>query len=215
MLKAIFWDFGGVFTTSPFEAFNRYEAERGLPRDFIRRVNATHPQDNAWARFESSKIEADQFDRQFEAEARALGHAVPGRDVLPLLAGALRPRMIAALRLCKLHVGNACLTNNVRTGHGMGMARSQEQAAAIQELMALFDQVIESSKEGLRKPEPAFYRLACERMGVAPGEVVFLDDLGINLKPAAAMGMQTIKVSSEMQALADLSALLKLAFPAC
>ncbi len=213
MVKAIFWDFGGVFTTSPFEAFNRYEAERGLPRDFIRSVNATNPLHNAWAQFESSRIDAATFDHLFESEATAMGHAVPGRDVLPLLSGALRPRMVVALRRCKQHWRNACLTNNVRSGHGTGMARSRDQATQVQAVMGLFDQVIESSKEGLRKPEPAFYRLACERMGVAPADVVYLDDLGINLKPAAAMGMHTIKVTSEAQALVELSAVLGIEFP--
>lgn len=214
MIQAIFWDFGGVFTTSPFDAFRRYEAARGLPQDFIRSVNATNPLDNAWARFEASRIDAATFDRQFEIEARALGHAVPGREVLPLLAGELRPRMVAALRRCKANFRNACLTNNVRSGAGAGMARSAEQATQLQAVMALFDQVIESSREGLRKPEPAFYRLACERMGVAPDEVVYLDDLGINLKPAAAMGMRTIKVAGEAQALAELGALVGLDFAA-
>jgi putative hydrolase of the HAD superfamily len=214
MIQAIFWDFGGVFTTSPFDAFRRYEAARGLPQDFIRTVNATNPLDNAWARFEASRIDAATFDRQFEIEARALGHAVPGREVLPLLAGELRPRMVAALRRCKANFRNACLTNNVRSGEGAGMARSAEQAAQLQAVMALFDQVIESSREGVRKPEPAFYRLACERMGVAPDEVVYLDDLGVNLKPAAAMGMRTVKVTGEAQALAELGALVGLDFAA-
>ena len=214
MIQAIFWDFGGVFTTSPFDAFRRYEAARGLPQDFIRTVNATNPLDNAWARFEASRIDAAEFDRQFELESRALGHAVPGRDVLPLLAGELRPCMVAALRRCKRHFRNACLTNNVRSGEGAGMARSAEQAAQLQAVMALFDQVIESRKEGVRKPEPAFYRLACERMGVAPDEVVYLDDLGVNLKPAAAMGMRTVKVTGEAQALAELGALVDLDFAA-
>lgn len=214
MFKAIFWDFGGVFTTSPFDAFNRYEAANSLPKDFIRTVNATNPLDNAWARFESSRIDAAEFDRQFEVEARALGHVVPGRDVLPLLSGDLRPRMVAALKVCKLHFRNACLTNNVRSGEGPGMARTADKAAQMGDVMSLFDHVLESSKEGVRKPELAFYERACERVGVAPSEVIFLDDLGVNLKPAAAMGMTTIKVLGEAQALADLAALVKLEFPA-
>lgn len=212
-IRAIFWDFGGVFTTSPFDAFNRYEAERGLPRDFIRTVNATNPLDNAWARFESSRIDTTEFDRQFRVEAIALGHDVAGGDVLPLLSGDLRPRMVAALQVCKTRYRNACLTNNVRSGEGAGMARTTEKATAVGNVMALFDHVIESSKEGIRKPEPGFYRLACERMQVTPEEVVFLDDLGVNLKPAQAMGMRTIKVLSERQALADLAELTGLTFP--
>lgn len=211
-LQAIFWDFGGVLTTSPFEAFNRYEQEHGLPRDFIRGINATNPEDNAWARFESSRIDAATFDDQFAQEAQAAGHRVRGAEVLALLSGDVRPKVVAALAVCKTHFKVACITNNVKTGAGPGMARSERKAAQIAEVMALFDTVIESSVEGVRKPEPEIYRIACERLGVTPEHAAFLDDLGINLKPARAMGMQTIKVHSEAQLLRDLAALTGLSF---
>ena len=206
MLKAIFWDFGGVFTTSPFEAFNRYEVSRDIPLDFIRRINATDPETNAWAQLESSAVSAEQFDALFETESAALGHRIPGREVLQLLSGDLRPRMVTALRLAKSRFANACITNNVRTGQGPTMARDPAQAATMADVMALFDHVVESSKEGIRKPNPRIYELACERSGVAPHEVLYLDDLGINLKPARAMGMTTIKVLTEAQTLGDLAA---------
>ena len=206
MFKAIFWDFGGVFTTSPFEAFNRYEVSRGIPLDFIRGVNATNPEINAWAQFESSAVTPEEFDVLFEAESIALGHRIPGREVLPLLSGELRPRMVEALRLAKTRYANACITNNVRTGQGPSMARSSEKASSMADVMALFDHVIESSKEGVRKPNPRIYEMACERTGVTPHEVLYLDDLGINLKPAKAMGMTTIKVLNETQTLAELAA---------
>jgi putative hydrolase of the HAD superfamily len=204
-LKAILWDFGGVLTSSPFEAFNRYERERGIPVDFIRSVNAESPDANAWARFERSEIGMEEFDRAFEVETRARGHAIPGRDVLQLLGGDLRPRMVEALRRCSEVFKTACLTNNVRAGEGPGMMSGQARAARTQRVMDLFDMVIESSKEGIRKPNPAFYSLACARLEVAPNEAVFLDDLGMNLKPARAMGMTTIKVVTEEQALEDLA----------
>jgi putative hydrolase of the HAD superfamily len=79
--------------------------------------------------------------------------------------------------------------------------------------MGLFDFVIESSKVGLRKPNPRIYELACEKMGIEPSEAVFLDDLGINLKPAKAMGMTTIKVLSAAQALNELSEILSMELP--
>lgn len=204
-IEAILWDFGGVLTTSPFEAFNRYEAERGLPRDFIRSVNATNPEDNAWARFESSRIDLEEFDRQFAAEAAAAGHHVPGRDVIALLSGDIRPRMVSVLERCKAHFRVGCITNNVRSGQGPGMATSGERAGRVAEVMALFDLVVESSVEGVRKPDPRIYHLACERLGVAAERTVFLDDLGINLKPARALGMHTIKVLDEQQAIAELA----------
>lgn len=212
--RAILWDFGGVLTTSPFEAFNRYEAEHGLPRDFIRGVNAVNHQDNAWAKFESSRIDEAGFDRLFRAETAAAGHEIPGADVLGLLGGDVRPRMVAVLERCKVDYTCVCLTNNVRSARGPGMSSTAAHAEAVAAVMARFDDVIESSKEGLRKPDPRIYELACERMGVAPREVVYLDDLGINLKPARAMGMTTIKVLSEAQAIADLGRVLSIDFSA-
>ena len=211
-IKAILWDFGGVMTTSPFEAFNRFEAERGLPRDFIRTINARNPDDNAWARFESSQISLEEFDAAFEEESRAAGHALAGRVILALLGGDVRPRMVEVLTRCREHYRVVCLTNNMNTGHGPGIWGTPERCAAVDAAMTLFHEVIESSKIGMRKPDPEIYRYACDRMQVAPSEVLYLDDLGVNLKPARALGMQTIKVVSEAQAIADLSRILGRAF---
>ena len=203
--KAVFWDFGGVFTTSPFIAFNRYEAEQGLPKDFIRQLNARNAQDNAWAKLERSDVSVDEFCELFEAEAREQGQSLSGRAVLDLLAGQMQPQMVEALKRVRARYKTACLTNNVRSGKGPGMARSPDLAAQVDEVMALFDSVVESSKVGVRKPEPRFYEIACEMMAVTPNETVFLDDLGINLKPAKALGMTTIKVADADQAIADLA----------
>ena len=203
-IEAILWDFGGVFTTSPFEAFNRFEAAHNLPKDFIRRVNSTNPTTNAWAQFESNAITAEQFDQLFERESESLGHAVRGVRVLELLSGELRPRMVSVLKKCKEHFKVGCITNNMKSGEGPSMARDEAKAAASQSVMALFDVIVESSVEGVRKPNPRIYEIACDRMGVGPDGCGFLDDLGINLKPAKALGMTTIKVIEEDQAIKDL-----------
>ena len=205
-IQAVIWDFGGVLTSSPFDAFNRYEAEHGLPENFIRSINATNPESNAWARFESSAVSLDEFDRLFEEESGARGYPVPGRPVMEMLSGAVRPRMVRALRRCKEAFAVACITNNMKTGLGPSMAGSSEGREQTGRVMALFDLVVESSVEGIRKPDPRIYEITCERLGVPPGACVFLDDLGINLKPARALGMHTIKVLSEDQAIADLQA---------
>lgn len=210
--RAVLWDFGGVITTSPFDNFNRYEAERGLPRDFIRGVNAINHQDNAWARFESSRCTVDEFDLLFAAETAAAGHEIRGREVIGLLGGDVRPRMVKVLTRCKQDYRVACLTNNANAGQGTGMSSTEQQAEDVKSVMRLFDVIIESSKEGMRKPDPRIYRMACERVGVAPKAVVYLDDLGINLKPAREMGMTTIKVMSEQQAIDDLSRILGVDF---
>jgi putative hydrolase of the HAD superfamily len=209
--KAILWDFGGVLTSSPFDSFARYEAEHGLPKDFLRGVNARNHHTNAWAQFESSQVSLDEFDRLFEDESRALGHAVKGRAVLDLLGGDVRPRMVEVLKRCKQDYHVCCLTNNVNMGEGPGMWGTPARAAQVADVMTMFHQVIESSKIGMRKPDPRIYTFACERMNVAPNEVVYLDDLGVNLKPASALGMHTIKVTGEAQAIADLSAALGIA----
>ncbi|HYM32390.1 MAG TPA: HAD-IA family hydrolase [Candidatus Cybelea sp.] len=207
-IRAVLWDFGGVILSSPFEAFNRYEDAHGLPRNFIRRLNATNPDTNAWAQLERSAVNIEEFCRLFEAEALAAGHRLDANHVLAILSGDIRPEMVAALKSVKQRYVVACLTNNVRAGDGPAMSRSPEKASAVAEIMALFDHVIESSRIGVRKPEPSFYRLACERLAIQPEEAVYLDDLGINLKPAKAMGMRTIKVESAEQAIAELEAVL-------
>lgn len=208
MTKAVLWDFGGVILSSPFDTFRRYEAEHGLPTDFIRGVNTTNPHANAWALLERDEITADQFDERFADESSALGHRVRGADVLGLLGGDIRPEMVAMLdRVKQAGYKVACLTNNVLGGHGQH-AGDDASTVAVAAIMGRFDVIVESSKVGVRKPEPRFYEIACEMLGVRPDECVFLDDLGINLKPAAAMGMNTIKVTSASQAIADLGAAL-------
>ncbi len=201
---AVLWDFGGVILSSPFEAFNRYEAAQGLPADFIRSVNTANPDDNAWAKLERNDVSPHEFDELFAAESEALGHRVPGRDVLALLSGDVRTEMITALdRVIAAGYATACLTNNVVSDDTATQARPDVAA-----VMAKFDHVVESSKVGVRKPEPRFYEIACELVGAVPEQCVFLDDLGINLKPAKAMGMTTIKVAGAEQAIADLEEVL-------
>ncbi len=203
-VEAVIWDFGGVFTSSPFEAFNRFENERGLPDNLIRTINSTNPDANAWALFESSQIDRDGFDRLFLEESTALGHPVRGKDILPLLSGEVRPRMVEALLACKRRFKVGCITNNMQHGHGSSMATTVEGGSKAIAIMQHFDAIIESSKAGVRKPNPKVYLMMCELLGVAPAACVYIDDLGINCKPAAQLGMKAIKVVSEAQALADL-----------
>ena len=212
MIKAVLWDFGGVITTSPFEAFNRFEEQHNIPRDFIRGINATNPETNAWAQFESSRITYDEFDKLFYEETSNNGYPIQGRQVLELLSGDLRPRMVGALKECKQHFKIACITNNVNSGQGPAMVQTDERAAEIQKVMDLFDIIVESSKEGIRKPNPEIYRIAMSRMAVVGKDIVFLDDLGINLKPARELGMATIKVLDEDQALKELAEITGLMF---
>jgi putative hydrolase of the HAD superfamily len=194
------FDFGGVILSSPFEAFARYESEHGLPRGFIRSVNATDPDTNAWARLERSEVDLAGFDDEFLAESSALGHPVRGSVVLGLLVGDVRPAMVEAVRRCGERLKVGLLTNNVTS-------MSATLDPGLGEILGLFDTVVESSVVGVRKPDPAFYEIACDRLSIDSTEAVFLDDLGINLKPAKAMGMTTIKVGDPEVAITELEAI--------
>ncbi len=162
------WDFGGVILSSPFEAFNRYETEVGLPKDFIRGLNARNGDTNAWAKMERSEVSLEGFVELFEEEARQQGHNVDGWRILQSLSGDIRPQMVEALRRCSRAFRVACITNNMKHGEGPGMARSADKAKAVAEIMTLFEHVVESSKLGLRKPDPRIYRHACDLLGVQP-----------------------------------------------
>lgn len=202
-IEAVIFDFGGVLTSSPFEAFARFETERGLPNDIIRRTNAANHLENAWARFERAEVDIDTFDRLFAAESLALGAEVRGRDVLPLLQGDLRPEMVEALKRIKAQFKTGCITNNLPAN---AIGSMTGRSLYIAEVMVLFDHVIESAKIGLRKPDPRIYQMMVETLRVDPNNCVYLDDLGVNLKPARQMGMTTIKVTSGAQAIAELEA---------
>jgi putative hydrolase of the HAD superfamily len=202
MIRAVLFDVGGVIFSSPFDAFARYEREHDLPVDFIRQLNATNPDTNAWSQLERSAVSFDEFCDLFEAEAKAGGHELAARDVLALLSGDIRPEMLEAVRRCGERLKTAMLTNNFVPDVPAHVAGAPSGAMAT--LAQLFDVVIESSKVGVRKPDPRFYEMACEMLDIEPAEAVFLDDLGINLKPAKAMGMTTIKVVDPAQAITDL-----------
>ncbi len=174
MIEAVIWDFGGVFTTSPFEAFARF-----------------------------AEVDVETFDRLFAAESLALGAEVRGTDILPLLAGDLRPEMVEAFKRIAAKLKTGCITNNL-PANAIGSLGGRSIYVA--EVMTLFDHVIESAKIGLRKPDPRIYRMMVEALHVDPRACVYLDDLGVNLKPAREMGMTTIKVVNAPQAIAALEA---------
>ena len=198
MIEAVLFDFGGVILSSPFEAFAAYEKEIGLPANTIRKINATDPDSNAWAQFERREVSTEEFVLLFEEEALALGYELDAQRILEGLHGSLRPSMVEALSKCSSKFKTAMLTNNITP---MG---EQDLDEDVQKVVEIFDLLIESSIEGCRKPEEKFYEVACERLDVKPENCVFLDDLGINLKPARAMGMATIKVIDPEDAIKEL-----------
>jgi len=201
--KAIIWDFGGVITSSPFEAFNQFEEANGLPKDIIRTINSENPDTNAWAKFESNSITIDVFNDLFLKEAKAKGFDIKGRDIIKLLKGSIRKNMVSFLRELKSDFKLGCITNNVKS------SSEENNDNETKEAMSLFDHVIESSIVGIRKPNPEIYMMSCDALKVSPDQCIYLDDLGINLKPARELGMTTIKVIHPEDAIQEVEILLK------
>ena len=201
--KAIIWDFGGVITSSPFDAFNEFEEVNSLPKDIIRTINSENPDMNAWAQFESDSITIDQFDDLFLKEAKAKGFDIKGRDIIKLLKGSIRENMVSFLRELKADFKLGCITNNVKPSSEENTDNETKEA------MSIFDHVIESSIVGIRKPNPEIYMMSCDALNVSPDQCIYLDDLGINLKPARELGMTTIKVIQPEDAIQEVRNLLK------
>ena len=201
--KAIIWDFGGVITSSPFEAFNQFEEANGLPKDIIRTINSENPDTNAWAKFESNSITIDVFNDLFLKEAKAKGFDIKGKDIIKLLKGSIRKNMVSFLRELKSDFKLGCITNNVKS------SSEENNDNETKEAMSLFDHVIESSIVGIRKPNPEIYMMSCDALNVSPDQCIYLDDLGINLKPARELGMTTIKVIQPEDAIQEVRNLLK------
>jgi len=144
MIEAVIWDFGGVLTTSPFEAFTRFETERGLPADIIRRTNAANHLENAWAKFERAEVDIEAFDALFATESKALGAEVRGKDVLPLLSGDLRPEMVEALKRIKARFKTGCITNNLPADAIRGRSG---RSLYVAEIMVLFDHLPDDDRD--------------------------------------------------------------------
>jgi putative hydrolase of the HAD superfamily len=208
VIAAVFFDFGGVILSSPFDAFASYEHRSGLPAGFLRRLNSTNPDTNAWARLERSEVSLGEFAEIFEHEALELGHRVDGREVLGCLRGELRPAMVSCVEQCFELLTTVLVTNNFMTAGG-DLGPGVERRLKV---LDSFHHIIESSRVGVRKPDERFYALACEVASVEPAEVVFLDDLGVNLKPARALGMTTIKVGDPDAAIKELGEILGIDF---
>ena len=203
--KAILWDFGGVVTSSPFEAFNEFESANDLPLDLIRTINSENPDSNAWAKFESSQVSIEEFDELFFQEALTKGFQVRGKDIIKLLSGSIRKNMVDFLKELKGSYKLGCITNTVNSQDDL----TDKDRQSKKEAMALFDHVVESSKVGIRKPNPEIYKMSCLALSVEPKECIYLDDLGINLKPARELGMATIKVVNPEEAIQEVRNLLK------
>lgn len=203
-LAAVVFDIGGVVQDSPLHAIARYERDHGIEPDAINRAVVAAGERGAWARLERGELTIASFCAPFEAECRALGIAVDGHRLMTAIAGAgrPRPRMLEAIRRIRARdLRVAALTNN-------WVVEASDREPRGHMLREHFDVFVESAVVGLRKPDPRIYALVCERLGLAPARVAFLDDIGRNLKPARELGMTTIKVDDPDAALRELGAVL-------
>jgi putative hydrolase of the HAD superfamily len=200
--KAVIFDLGGVVFGSPFEHFDEYERVAGLPTGSVRSVIAHSSQHGAWAALERGELTMPEFSATLEAEALEAGHTIDATEIMTMIGRGIgaRPEMLHAIaRIRERGLSTAALTNNWPSEGGSPPGLRS---------LDIFDVVVESAVEGIRKPDPRIYQLTCERLGVEPPDAVFLDDIGANLKPARAMGMTTIKVDDTTQALRDLETVL-------
>jgi putative hydrolase of the HAD superfamily len=218
--RAVVFDLGGVIFPSPLDSFRLFEQANGLPHRFISDVVLADPEAGAWARLERGELTIAEFCAAFEIECTAAGQTVDATALMGSLGGFdARPEMVAAIRAIRAQgLLTGALTNNwPNTDEGGAEEADAEDAASEESRSAasapsvmtdLFDTIVESAVVGLRKPDPRIYELTCDRLGVQPADAVFLDDLGVNLKPARVLGMTTIKVGDPAVALAELTAVL-------
>ena len=200
--RAVIFDLGGVVFPSPFNAFDEYERAAGLPDRFIRTVVAHSAETGAWARFERSDVDFNGFCTEFEAECQTAGETVDAAKLMRGITRGFAPRPVMVQAITAIHdrgLRVGALTNNWATTERTTTERTTDHT------QLGFDTIVESAIEGIRKPDPRIYTLVCERLAVSANECVFLDDLGVNLKPARAMGMTTIKVLDATSALEELS----------
>ncbi len=201
--RAVIFDLGGVVLGSPLHAIAAYERDQGLPPNAINHVVASTAPHGAWSRLERGEISMLDFFDAFQQDCAKAGWTISARAMMKRIGetSAPRPSMLEAIRRIRSQgLRVAALTNN--------WAPEGEVATDGNPLLPLFDVFLESSVEGLRKPDPRIYELVCERLGVAPEEAVFLDDIGANLKPARAMGMTTLKVETPEASLEELAEIL-------
>jgi putative hydrolase of the HAD superfamily len=209
--EAVLFDLGGVVLGSPLHAIADYERELGIPANFVNRVVASTAPTGGWARLERGEISMEEFFTVFEEDCRAAGQEISAREMMSRMNAATQPRsnMLQALdRLRRAEFRLAAITNNWVVQDEAEQAPPAETGAL--GLESLFDVFVESSVEGLRKPDPRIYTLACDRLGVSPEFCIFLDDIGSNLKTAREMGIATIKVETPEAALRELELLVEL-----
>ena len=183
-IKFVLWDIGGVLTESPFKKFEIYEKSLSLPSGSIIKINSSNPYENAWAKLEKGLISTEEFSILFKEEAKSIGITninIP--KLLNCLKLKINTEMVALLKLLSKNYENICLTNNFKDVINV-------------ELKTIYDNftyIFESSKLNMRKPEKKIYKYVLNELNIQANQILYIDDLGINLKPAREIGFLTYK----------------------
>ena len=207
-IKTVIFDFGGVITNSPIEGFKLLEEKHGYDKGLITNINMNNPDDNAWAKSERGEIDIYTFLEEFEKEALEIGQKIDAREILQQLYGSMRENMINKIKLLSTSKKYKliCLTNVLK---GVDIFTPKERVEAVKDVMSYFDIIYESYKLNMRKPEARIYQYILKELNIEPQETVFLDDLGMNLKSARKLGINTIKVIEPNDAIYELDQILE------
>ena len=178
-INYVLWDFGGVLTNSPIRNFLEYEKKYNLLPGTIIKINSHNKFENAWAKLERNEINKKEFEKLFLEEAKELNYnfKIDVEKIFKCLDVKVKKKLPCA-----------CLTNNISENSSLVANK------AFEEFKDNFSYTFESSKLGMRKPEIEIYKYVIKKLKVNPENILFIDDLGINLKPAKIIGMKTYKM---------------------
>ncbi len=190
IIKVILWDFGGVLTNSPIQNFYKYEKKNNILPGTLININNHNKYNNAWARLEKNEIDKEEFAKLFLKESKELKikDKLDIEKILECLDVELNHEMVEVFLKYKNKIPCACLTNNIPENI------NNKASITFKKFKKNFSHVFESSKIGLRKPEEKIYKYVIEKLNVRPENILFMDDLGVNLKPARTLGFKTYKV---------------------
>ena len=190
-IKLVLWDYGGVLTHSPFLNIIKFETINNIPKNSIIKINSHNPFNNAWANLEKNLISFSAFSETFKEEAKKQGvYNIDPIKLLYSLEVSLNNEMISLLKAVSVKYNCACLTNNFKNHFSL------KNSTTFNSIKNYFDYVFESSILGIRKPEKEIYLHVIKKLNINPTEILFIDDLGINLKPARELGFITYKFTN-------------------
>ena len=200
-IKIILWDYGGVLTESPIKNFRKFENDNNYSLNTIVKINSDNKYNNAWAQLEKDKISIEKFSKLFREEAKQFGVQNINTDKLfECLNVKLNIKMVELLENVSKFYSCVCLTNNFK----------KMSSSDFENIKHNFSLIIESCKIGLRKPEKQIYKYVLEVLKVNAKEILFIDDLGINLKPARELGFHTYKFTDSDKTISYIKNMLKI-----